>query len=217
MQRLLSIMRRLLSIMRRLLFIMRRLLSASVVVGQGAVACLLLLSNQEVEANSDLGHDSRNSLPTEYKFAPQNVSHHNSTSTQLLKDLLSLVGKNGTSSAFSALQRVGLNSGQQMNSALLKSSLAMLLRLGNGTLNATVIADSLKRTGRNYGGGGGGGYGGGYGGGCCGFDPLWLLLGRDDHHERRENNNNNDNSNLAELALLSLLGLALIGRMPTQG
>ncbi|OQV14166.1 hypothetical protein BV898_11637 [Hypsibius exemplaris] len=182
-------------------------------------AFLLLISVAATMASRDPSHGSQNSLPTEYKFAPQNVTHNSTTAAQL-KDLLSFFSKNASasssSSVFSALQLLGSNSSRQIDPALARNALSMMLRMGNGSLNATVIADALNRTGRGYGGGGYGG-GGSYGGCCGGFDPaLWLLL-RDDHGWERPREKDNTMENLGPLALLTLLGLALISRMPTQG
>ncbi|OQV14164.1 hypothetical protein BV898_11635 [Hypsibius exemplaris] len=109
-----------------------------------------------------------------------------------------------------------------LSSPALNSSLSnWLLQIRNfsgapgwGDLSANFTS-GLNRTGRGDFGGGGYG-GGGYGGGCCGNDGLLLtLLLRGRHHHEPAQEKKQD-SNLPALALFTLLGLALIGRMPTQ-
>ena len=73
----------------------------------------------------------------------------------------------------------------------------------NGLLLALLLSD---RGGGGLGGGGRGGYGYGY------PPPVYNNNGGNNN-----SNNNKDSLNFGELALLTLLGLALISRFPTQG
>lgn len=87
--------------------------------------------------------------------------------------------------------------------------------------NATFLNSTLGRESRNYGGMGCGGYGGGGGGDGNGL-LLALLLSRnrgfDDGPSFGLNpGSNNNGMDAGQLGFLTLLGLALISRFPTQG
>ena len=130
---------------------------------QAGLLLLAVAPGIRAESNVSLRGAGSNSLldqQVDYEFAPKNDSFLSENTR--LKDSMSFMGKNGTDTL--ALLRRLLSNGTDHNidPARARSSLAYLLKLGNGTLNARTIATALNRTAR------GDDYGGGYGGQCCG-------------------------------------------------